>query len=102
MDAGVVGKKALFVSVEEIGAVVDGGLLAWCAAEHFWAPSVSFEESDQYEHTGVVFTARRLQVAIKVYDCDRPICSIHTTQKRKSNSVISSECDDPGQCFPSF
>lgn len=40
MDVGVVGKETLFVSVVEIGTVVDGCLLCRSAAENLRTPSV--------------------------------------------------------------
>lgn len=41
VDVGIVVQKTFSMRVEEIGAVVDGGLLAWCATEDLGPPGVS-------------------------------------------------------------
>lgn len=45
MNIGVVGQQAFSMRVEEIGAVVDGGLLAWGATEDLGPPSISLKRS---------------------------------------------------------
>lgn len=45
VNVGIVGQKAFSVRVEEIGAVVDGRLLAWSATEDFGPPSISLKGS---------------------------------------------------------
>ena len=40
VDVGVVGQQALFMSMVEVGAVVDGGLFAGSATEDFGPPCV--------------------------------------------------------------
>lgn len=40
MDVGVVAEQSFFRCMEEVGAVVDGGLLAGCSAEDFGTPGV--------------------------------------------------------------
>lgn len=40
MDVWIVSGKLLSVGVEEIGAVVDRGLLVWVSTKDFGAPSI--------------------------------------------------------------
>lgn len=45
VNIGIVGQKAFPVRVEEIGAVIDGSLLAWSATEDLGPPSISLKRS---------------------------------------------------------
>lgn len=45
VDVGIVVQKTFSVRVEEIGAVVDGGLLAWGTTENLGPPGVSLTRS---------------------------------------------------------
>lgn len=47
MDAGVVCEKPFFVSVEEIGAVVDRCLFAWGSTKDFGTPSIPTSKSQR-------------------------------------------------------
>lgn len=86
MDVGIIRKKPLFVGVEEIGAMVDRGLFAWGSTKDFGAPSI---RARRLSNRGM------LQMAVKVDDTNGSICRVHTSQKWKSNCVISTERDDP-------
>lgn len=77
MDVGVVAKKTFLSSVEEVGAVVDGGLVTGRATEYLRLPGV--------------------EMAVKVDDTDGTVVAVYGAEKRESNSVIASKSYQAGQ-----
>ncbi len=55
VDVGVVGQQALLAGVVEVGAVVDGGLFTWGAAEHAGFPGVEVGVEVDYGDGAVGF-----------------------------------------------
>lgn len=77
MDVSVVSEQTFLGSVEEVSAVVDGGLLAWRTTKHLGLPGV--------------------EMAVKVDNTDRSIMAIDRAEKRESDSMIASKSDQTGQ-----
>lgn len=80
MDVGVVGKKTFLSSVEEVSAVVDGGLVTGRATENLRLPGV--------------------EMAVKVDDTDGTVVTVYGAEKRESNGVIASKSYQAGQRSP--
>lgn len=77
MDVSVVGEQTFLGSVEEVSAVVDGGLLAWRTTKHLGLPGV--------------------EMAVEVDDADGTVMAVDRAKKRKSDGVIASKSDQAGQ-----
>ena len=77
MDVSVVSEQTFLGSVEEVSAVVDGGLLAWRTTKHLGLPGV--------------------EMAVEVDDADGTVMAVDRAKKRKSDGVIASKSDQAGQ-----
>ena len=79
VDVGVIGEEALFVGVVEVGAVVDGGLVGWGAAEDFGAPGV--------------------EVGVEVDDGDGAVGARDGAEEGESDGVVAAKGDEAGEGF---
>lgn len=74
VDAAVVGQQALLRGPVEVGAVVDGGLLAGGAAEDLGLP--------------------RVEVGVEVDDRDGPVGLVDAAQEGEGDGVVAAQRDD--------
>jgi hypothetical protein len=79
MDVSVVCKESLLSSMVEVGSMVDAGNLAWGSSKNLWLPCV--------------------KMGIEVDDRDRTVSTVDGPEQRESDSVISTEGDDSGECL---
>jgi hypothetical protein len=77
MDVSVVGEQTFLGGVEEVSAVVDGGLLAGRTAKDLGLPGV--------------------EMAVEVDDADGTVMAIDRAKKRESDGVIASKSNQAGQ-----
>jgi hypothetical protein len=77
MDVSIVSEQTFLSSVEEVSAVVDGGLLAGRTAKDLGLPGV--------------------EMAVEVDDADGTVMAIDRAKKRESDGVIASKSNQAGQ-----
>jgi hypothetical protein len=70
VDVGVVGEEAFLCGVEEVGAVVDAGLLGGRTAEYLWLPGVAIYFVSL---VWVCMRGKSLQMAVEVDDAHRAV-----------------------------
>ena len=83
MDVGIVGKEAFLCGVEEVGTVVDAGLLTGRATKDLGLPGIA---ESIVSLRGVSSKRKNLQMAVEVNDTDRTVLT---------KALLSILCSDP-------
>ena len=89
MDVGVIREEAFFMRMEEVGPMVDGGLLRGSTSEDFGTPCISIKAVRECQN----IEYPNSQMTIKMDDANRAICPDNTSQQRKSDCVVTTKGD---------